>query len=61
MMTDAENRKIDLISTKSISYFGRNIVDILTVLWKLSNLMPTVAVNVEFEGGLTPEIARTSW
>ena len=45
MMTDAENGKIDLILTKSISRFGRNIVDILTSLRKLSNLSPPVAVN----------------
>lgn len=50
MMTDAENGKIDLILTKSISRFGRNIVDILTALRKLSNLTPPVAVNFESEG-----------
>lgn len=50
MMTDAENGKIDLILTKSISRFGRNIVDILTALRKLSDLTPPVAVNFESEG-----------
>ncbi|RGS75772.1 hypothetical protein DWX73_12895 [Coprococcus sp. AF21-14LB] len=50
MMTDAEKGKLDLILTKSISRFGRNIVDILTALRKLSNLSPPVAVNFESEG-----------
>ena len=47
---DAEKGKIDLILTKSISRFGRNIVDILTALRKLSDLTPPVAVNFESEG-----------
>ena len=55
MMTDAENGKIDLILTKSISRFGRNIVDILTSLRKLSNLSPPVAVNFEMEGIITSD------
>ena len=50
MMADAEKGKIDLILTKSISRFGRNIVDILTALRKLSDLTPPVAVNFESEG-----------
>lgn len=50
MMTDAEYGKFDLILTKSISRFGRNIVDILTALRKLSDLTPPVAVNFESEG-----------
>ncbi len=50
MIEDAEAGKIDLILTKSISRFGRNIVDILTTLRKLSNLNPPVAVNFEAEG-----------
>ncbi len=50
MMMDAENGKLDLILTKSISRFGRNIVDILTALRKLSDLSPPVAVNFESEG-----------
>ena len=50
MMTDAAAGKIDLILTKSISRFGRNIVDILTALRTLSNLTPPVAVNFESEG-----------
>ena len=50
MIEDACNGKIDLILTKSISRFGRNIVDILTTLRKLSDLNPPVAVNFESEG-----------
>ena len=42
--------KIDLILTKSISRFGRNIVDILTTLRTLSDLNPPVAVSFESEG-----------
>ncbi len=49
MIDAAEAGKIDLILTKSISRFGRNIVDILTTLRKLSNLNPPVAVNFESE------------
>jgi DNA invertase Pin-like site-specific DNA recombinase len=50
MIEDAAAGKIDLILTKSISRFGRNIVDILTTLRKLSDLDPPVAVNFESEG-----------
>ena len=50
MIEDACAGKIDLILTKSISRFGRNIVDILTTLRKLSDLSPPVAVNFESEG-----------
>lgn len=50
MIDDARNGKIDLILTKSISRFGRNIVDILTVLKELSNQSPPVAVMFESEG-----------
>ena len=50
MIEDAINGKIDLILTKSISRFGRNIVDILTTLRTLSDLNPPVAVNFESEG-----------
>ena len=50
MIEDAVAGKIDLILTKSISRFGRNIVDILTTLRKLSDLNPPVAVNFESEG-----------
>ena len=50
MIEDAVAGKIDLIYTKSISRFGRNIVDILTTLRMLSGLNPPVAVNFESEG-----------
>ena len=50
MVEDARAGKIDLILTKSISRFGRNIVDILTTLRQLSDLNPPVAVNFESEG-----------
>ena len=50
MIEDAKAGKIDLILTKSISRFGRNIVDILTTLRELSDLNPPVAVNFESEG-----------
>ena len=50
MIEDAVAGKIDLILTKSISRFGRNIVDILTTLRMLSDLNPPVAVNFESEG-----------
>ena len=50
MLEDAEAGKIDLILTKSISRFGRNIVDILLTLQKLSDLNPPVAVSFESEG-----------
>lgn len=50
MIEAAQHGKIDLILTKSISRFGRNIVDILTSLRILSDLSPPVAVNFETEG-----------
>ena len=50
MIDDAKAGKIDLILTKSISRFGRNIVDILTTLRMLGDLNPPVAVNFESEG-----------
>ncbi len=50
MIDDAVAGKIDLILTKSISRFGRNIVDILNTLRKLESLKPPVAVLFESEG-----------
>lgn len=50
MIEAACSGKIDLILTKSISRFGRNIVDILTTLRMLSDLNPPVAVSFESEG-----------
>lgn len=56
MINDASNGKIDLILTKSISRFGRNIVDILHTLQNLSTLEPPVTVNFESEGILSNDI-----
>lgn len=50
MIADALDGKIDLILTKSISRFGRNVRDILENLEKLSNLNPSVSVEFEQEG-----------
>lgn len=50
MIEDAEMGKIDLILTKSISRFGRNLVDILTTLRKLGQLEKPVSVYFESEG-----------
>lgn len=50
MMADAIDGKIDFILTKSISRFGRNIVDILGNLRTLSALNPPVSVEFEMEG-----------
>lgn len=50
MIEDAIAGKIDLILTKSISRFGRNIVDILENLRTLSSLEPPVSVEFETEG-----------
>ena len=46
MIADAVDGKIDLILTKSISRFGRNIVDILDNLNVLSALNPPVSVEL---------------
>lgn len=50
MIADAVDGKIDLILTKSISRFGRNIVDILNNLRTLSALNPPVSVEFETDG-----------
>lgn len=50
MIADAVDGKIDRIITKSISRFGRNIIDILGNLRKLSELNPPVTVEFETEG-----------
>lgn len=49
MIADCKAGKIDLILTKSISRFGRNIVDILSTLKLLDELRPPVAVTFESE------------
>lgn len=50
MIADAVAGKIDMVLTKSISRFGRNIVDILNNLRTLSALNPPVSVEFETEG-----------
>lgn len=50
MIEAAKNHDVDMILTKSISRFGRNIVDILTNLRLLSDLNPPVSVHFETEG-----------
>lgn len=55
MIEDCKAGKIDLILTKSISRFGRNIVDILSTLRLLDELTPPVAVTFESEGISTAE------
>ena len=50
MINDAKEGKIDLILTKSINRFGRNIVDILNNLRILSSLEPPVPITFETEG-----------
>ncbi len=50
MIADAVDGKIDLILTKSINRFGRNIVDMLNNLRILSALNPPVSVEFETEG-----------
>ena len=44
MIEDAKAKKIDLILTKSISRFARNVVDCLTNIRLLRNLRPPVSV-----------------
>ena len=50
MMQDAEDGKIDLILTKSISRFARNTVDTLSWIQRLRNLPNPVQVRFEKEG-----------
>ena len=50
MIEDAKSGGIDLILTKSISRFGRNIVDIVSTLRELNSLSPPVVVKFESEG-----------
>lgn len=49
MIQDAENGKIDLIITKSVSRFARNTVDLLENVRKLSRLKSPVGVFFESE------------
>ena len=50
MMADAEDGKIDLILTKSISRFARNTIDTLSWIQRLRNLPNPVQVRFEKEG-----------
>ncbi len=50
MIEDAKDGKIDIVLTKSITRFGRNIVDILTTLRTLDALNPPVRVIFETDG-----------
>jgi len=50
MMQDAEDGKIDLILTKSISRFARNTIDTLSWIQRLRNLPNPVQVRFEKEG-----------
>ena len=59
MIADAVDGKIDLILTKSISSFGRNIVDILDNLNVLSALNPPVSVNLRRSTSPTRAMERT--
>ena len=47
MIEDAKDGKIDLVLTKSIARFARNIVDCLSVVETLKNLDPPVGVKFE--------------
>ena len=47
MIEDAKDGKIDLILTKSIARFARNIVDCLSIIETLKNLDPPVGVKFE--------------
>lgn len=58
MIEDAKAGKIDLILVKSISRFGRNIVDILTTLQELNSLSNPVAVIFEQEGINTSNVGN---
>ena len=50
MIAAAEAGKIDIIVTKAVSRFARNVVDCLSMVRHLSNLNPPVAVKFETEG-----------
>jgi len=50
MIADCYAGKIDLIVTKNVSRFARNVVDCLSVVRKLAQLNPPVGVKFENEG-----------
>ena len=50
MIADCYAGKIDVIVTKNVSRFARNVVDCLSVVRQLANLNPPVGVKFENEG-----------
>ena len=54
LIEDCKAGKIDLILTKSIARFARNIVDCLSVIETLKNLDPPVGVKFEADNIYTP-------
>lgn len=56
MIEDCRGGKIDLILTKSIARFARNIVDCLSVIETLKNLEPPVGVQFEADNIYTLDI-----
>lgn len=50
MLDDAKAGKVDLILTKGISRFGRNLVDVTNTLRQFASLNPPVAVFFEEQG-----------
>lgn len=50
MIADARKGKIDLIVTKSVSRFARNVVDCISTIKDLKSLTPPVRVYFESEG-----------
>ena len=50
MIADCYAGKIDVIITKNVSRFARNVVDCLSVVRKLAQLSPPVGVKFETEG-----------
>ena len=53
MIDDCRAGKIDLIITKSVSRFARNLVDAISIVRELSQLRPPVAVYFETENIFT--------
>lgn len=49
MVSDCQSGYIDLILTKSIATFSRNIIDVIMTVRKLSSLTPPVGVYFESE------------
>lgn len=47
MIKDCERKKLDIVLTKSISRFGRNTVEILDILQKLTNFGTEVIFDEE--------------